>query len=242
MAGKKKDNTTDKAMRAIKEYILSHGLRPGSPMPTENELVEQLEVSRSAVREAMRTLSALDIVEVRHGIGTFVGTMSLRPLVEGLAFRGVLMPGDDLHALQEVLEIRVALDLAAADEVVEALAGTTNPDLAELVDTMNAKCCSGDSFSLEDRSFHTDLMDRTGKTLLGQLVAAFWDVHAVVSPSLGIPTPDDLIETAEAHGQMLTAAENGDVAAYREAVERHYGPLRRVIAAAAERASRPVAS
>ncbi len=229
---KRRDNATDIAMGAIKDYILSHGLRPGSPMPTESELVEQVNVSRSAVREAIRTLSALDIVEVRHGTGTFVGPMSLRPLVEGLAFRGVLMPGDDLHALQEILDLRVALDLAAADEVVAAFAGTTNPELHRLVSEMEAKCSLRQSFGDEDREFHTRILLRTGKVLLGQLVVAFWDVHAVLAPRLGVPTPHDLNETAAAHGDMLKAAENGDAAAYRKAIDRHYGPLRRVLEAA----------
>ena len=74
----------------IKEYILTNRLAPGDPLPTENELSEQLKVSRSRIREAVKTLSALDIVEVRHGYGTYVGRMSFSAMVESLAFRGML--------------------------------------------------------------------------------------------------------------------------------------------------------
>ena len=76
-------STTD----AIKQHIIDSGLGPGDLMPTETELCEALGVSRSSVREAIRTLGSLDIVEVRHGHGTFVGRMSLDPLVNGMVFR-----------------------------------------------------------------------------------------------------------------------------------------------------------
>src|SRR3954453_17592481 len=68
----------------IKQLILSRNLSPGDAFPTEAEPCETLDGSRLSVREAIRTLSTLDIVTVRHGHGTFVGDMSLAPLVETL--------------------------------------------------------------------------------------------------------------------------------------------------------------
>src|SRR5688572_20396388 len=79
----------------VKAYILRNHLRPGDLLPTETELCDTLGVSRSSVREAIRRLATLDIVEVRHGYGTFVGNLTLAPLVEGLVFRGTLSPGDE---------------------------------------------------------------------------------------------------------------------------------------------------
>ena len=104
----------------IKQLIIARGLTPGDPLPTEAELCEELDVSRSSVREAIRTLSTLDIVDVRHGHGTYVGPMSLDPMVEALVFRGVLSPEGSLQSLREVVEVRLALDLSMAERVVAA--------------------------------------------------------------------------------------------------------------------------
>lgn len=211
----------------IKDYILIHRLQPGDLLPTEAELCSELGVSRSSVREAMRTLAALDIVEVRHGYGTYVGQLSLAPLVEGLVFRGVLGPEDDFAALREVVEVREALDLAMAEQICRALHGTSDPVLHEVVAAMEDKSGRGEPFAEEDRAFHSTLLAHLDNALVGQLVTAFWEVNTVVYPRLGLPPAAGLDETARAHGDMLRAAEAGDVDAYREAVVKHYIPLRR---------------
>lgn len=213
----------------IRELILSRGLRPGDALPTESVLCETLGVSRSSVREAVRTLATLDIVEVRHGHGTFVGQMSLDPMVQALVFRGVLSPGDNLRALREVVEVRMALDLAVAEKVVAAAAGEAHPELRALVDEMLTHADHGETFLDADRHFHTMLLESIDNQLAGQLVGAFWDIHTAVLPRLGLALPEDLRQTSKAHGDMLAAAEAGDVEAYREAVVKHYEPLQRAL-------------
>ena len=213
----------------IKRLILLNGLHPGDAIPTETELCQELGVSRSSVREAIRTLATLDIVEVRHGHGTVVGQMSLASFVETLVFRGVLSPGDDLAALRDVIDLRCAFDLALADRVVEAHYGKDNISLARLVEQMRISAEHGLTFPVEDRQFHTELLAPIGNQLAVQLVAAFWDVHTAVLPRLGLALPADLRLTAKAHGDMLTAARTGNSAAYRMAVMEHYRPLMRLL-------------
>lgn len=215
---------------AIKELILTRGLKPGDPMPTENELVDVIGVSRSKLREAVRTLVALDILEVRHGTGTFVGQLSLRPLVEGMVFRGVLAPADDFTALREVVEVRTGLDLGLGPSIVERLTGGDDPELRRCVDAITRAAQRGESFSQWDRLFHLTLAERLGNHLYGQLVAAFWDIHTTVAPRLGVPTSPEMMDTALAHERMLDAAIAGDIEAYRLAVVAHYEPLLSVLA------------
>ncbi|MDN4480256.1 FadR/GntR family transcriptional regulator [Demequina muriae] len=216
----------------IKELILTQRLKPGDALPTEAELCETLDVSRSSVREAIRTLSTLDIVDVRHGHGTFVGDMSLDPLVETLVFRGALSSDGSLEALREVVEVRLALDFALAELVVEGARRHHVEELHVLVDEMNAKAARGEYFLEADRTFHTLLYSATDNQLAEQLVGAFWDVHTAVAPHLGSASPSEMRETAQCHADMLAAVLRGDVEAYRKSVVEHYRPIQRMLEAA----------
>ncbi len=214
---------------AIKQLILDRHLGPGDAMPTENELVELLGVSRSSVREAVRTLVALDILEVRHGRGTFVGGVSLRPLVEGLVFRGVMSSPDDYRALREVVELRTTLDLAMAERVLAGFDGRDEPALRELTDRMLEAAARGDNFTEADQAFHVGLAALQHNQLFGQMVGALWEIHATTAPRLGLPTTRDLEDTARAHVRLLDRAVAGDLEGYRQAVVEHYEPLLRVL-------------
>lgn len=219
----------NEAAEKIKALILRRGLKPGDPIPIEAELCLEIGVSRSSLREAIRELATLDIVEVRHGSGTVVGQMRLKPLVETLVFRGVLQPGDDLTALREVVELRLAFDLSLAERVVAGHAGQTRPLLQELVARMRADADAGRGFLEDDRRFHIELLGPVENRLAEQLVEAFWEIHTAVLPRLGLALPDDIQLTARAHGDMLDAALAGDVAGYRRATIEHYGPLLRML-------------
>nr|WP_262505854.1 GntR family transcriptional regulator [Streptomyces sp. TRM68367] len=81
----------------IKKLIIDRRLPSGAPLRTEPLLMDYLGASRNSVREALKALRAMGIVEIRHGFGTYVGPRSLAPMIEGLAFRTVAghYPGED---------------------------------------------------------------------------------------------------------------------------------------------------
>ena len=123
----------DIAIDAINSYIIQKKLSPGDPLPNEATLCEELSVSRSSVREAVRKLEALHIVKVIHGKGIFVGDLSLEPLVETLSFRTIVNQDANLTKLRDVIQVRRILDLGIAQQVVDAMKGTPRPDLEKLV-------------------------------------------------------------------------------------------------------------
>lgn len=219
----------------IKRYILDNNLRSGDLLPTEGDLCASLGVSRSSIREAVKTLDALDIVEVRHGHGTYVGRLSLSALVEGLTFRGMLSPTDDFRVLADLVDMRELIERGMAERILNSL-GTEDVDLLdELVADMETKGESGDGFVESDRAFHLLLAESLGSELIHQLSSAFWDVYTVVAPHLNVITREDEQDTVAAHRSMVNALRDKDISAFTQAVTAHYAPVRRRIDAARAR-------
>ncbi|MEU6394899.1 FCD domain-containing protein [Streptomyces sp. NPDC046939] len=223
--------------RAVTQRILDEGLRPGELLPTEAELTASLGVSRNSVREALKALQALDIVEIRHGHGTYVGQASLTPLADGLTFRTLLRPGDDAHALAEILQVREILEEGLVRRIAAAPPDAETLDrLDALVRRMSEAGEAGEPFADLDRAFHETLCRSLGNELIPQLLGAFWNVFDRVAGArrwAGDPAPE---VTVERHRAIVTALRAGDAAAAQQAMATHF----RGIEKRAERRTRGV--
>lgn len=235
------ENRSKSTMNAVKSYILAKGLKQGDPLPTEATLCETLGVSRSSVREALRKLEALDIVTVQQGRGSFVGEMSMQPLVETLVLRTALQHTTGDQSLSEVVAIRRALDIGISREIVNAMKGTKNPEIWDLVNTMTKKAEAGESYFQEDIEFHSAMLRYLHNELVQQLMSAMWLINQTIIPKIEHGKIEhrkiehrrnrEMNSTARAHRKMLQAAEAGDWELYIEALEEHYAPLEALIAA-----------
>ena len=101
---------TDEAIEKIKGMIVSGALRPGDRLPKESELAADLGLSRNSLREAVRALSLIRILDVRQGDGTYVTSLDPQLLLEALSFV-VDFHRDD--TVLEFLAVRRILEPAA---------------------------------------------------------------------------------------------------------------------------------
>src|SRR6202045_707045 len=109
-------SVTDEAIDKIQELIISGSWGPGDRLPKETELAAQLGLSRNSLREAVRALSQLRVLEVRQGDGTYVSSLEPDLLLESTGFISHLLLGDtalDLYEVRRILEAAAAA-LAAA--------------------------------------------------------------------------------------------------------------------------------
>lgn len=87
-------------------YIVENGMKSGDPFPTEYKLTKELGISRTAVRESLKKLEALGIIEVRPGVGRFVREFNFEAILNGLPYNLEM----DIKNFQEVLEVRFCLE------------------------------------------------------------------------------------------------------------------------------------
>ncbi|WP_189129413.1 FadR/GntR family transcriptional regulator [Wenjunlia tyrosinilytica] len=223
---------SDGIQERIKRLILDRRLAPGAALPTETDLMALLGVSRNSVREALKALQAMGIVEIRHGFGTYVGPMSLAPLVEGLSFRTVVGHYQGRDSLLELLELREAVETGLVARVVGRIPEEDLALLAGLVDRMRAEAEKEDVHAETDRAFHLALYRALGNDLLSELLDAFWDAFHRVRTDLAERHQDPRV-TWRQHHEILDAVRSGDAAGAEDAVRRHFDDIRRRLATAA---------
>ncbi|MGS2616412.1 FadR/GntR family transcriptional regulator [Micromonospora sp. LZ34] len=213
------------AREAVKSLILERGLGVGDPLPTETELMKELGISRNSVREALKALQAVGIVEIRHGFGMFVSRMSLGGLVDELAFHGRIIPADRGDHLAHLVQIREALESGLVMQLIDRHAEVDLSAAAEALGRMAAEARVGPVSPETDRRFHDALYLPLGNPLVGQLLGAFWDVYHQLQVDLGAPTepPDEVLRRHQAIHDAVVA---GDKAAAVIAVQAHFDGVR----------------
>ncbi len=202
---------------AVKEMILRRGLASGDPLPTEAELMDVLGIGRNSVREALKSLQAVGIVDIRHGFGMFVGRMSFNGLVDELAFHGRM----DLRShLGDLIEVREVLECG----LVQRLIALEERDLAhveEIIERMEAEARVGPVSPETDKLFHDVLYRPLGNPLVGRLLGAFWDVYHQLRDSLGTPDEGPVV-VAKKHRDIYEAVVAGDESAAVAAMHAHF--------------------
>jgi GntR family transcriptional repressor for pyruvate dehydrogenase complex len=157
---------TDEAIEKIKQMIISGRVRPGEKLPREAVLAAELGLSRNSLREAVKALSLINVLDVRQGDGTYATSLAPSLLLEALSFI-VDFHRDD--TVLEFLEVRRILEPAAT-----ALAALRMPaeDLPELERTLGSVGADSpvDDFVAADLEFHKKIAIGSGNSVLASLV------------------------------------------------------------------------
>lgn len=207
---------------SLRQYILDQGLGPGDALPSEGELATRLEMGKTSIREGIRRLETLGIVEVRHGRGLFVGRFSFAPLIEQLPYSLAM----DSVPFRDLLQVRRALEEGL---VVQAAARLTEADLStldDLVAQMRTGSQDGRVPPDVDRAFHLALFAPLGNRFVSELQEVFWDIfHRAVEH---VPARPGL-HTADDHANIVTAIRSGDALRMTRAIADHFADIEAVV-------------
>lgn len=214
---------TNEAVSRIKSMIATGELTPGSRLPSQDDLASQLGLSRSALREAVRSLTTMNILVSRQGDGTYVSSLRTPLLLQPLTFAADILPDD---AMIQLLDLRVALEPHAA-----ALAATrVNDGEVHALATIAGRGAPGTSaaeFAEADLAFHRRILDLSGNEAIATLCQAI-SPPAMYARILGVaPAPEVRSAVADDHTRIVAALADQDVEAARAAMAVHVTGMRR---------------
>lgn len=211
---------------SLRTYIADNRLKAGDPLPPEGVLAERLEVSRNSVREAIKGLESLGILETRRGIGVFVKAFSFEPLLDNLAY-GL---GGTLREVEEVLEIRRVLEVALIEKTVRLIPEADIAELWQAVAQMKHKAERNETFAEDDQRFHQLLFRCQDNRMLVRLIEVFWVAFYKASDFVNLFNPDPMA-TWRDHHDIVAAVAARDVDRARALMDRHYDGIVGVLAA-----------
>lgn len=208
---------TEEAVEKIRERIISGSWGPGVRLPKESELAAELGLSRNSLREAVRALSQLRVLEVRQGDGTYVSSLEPDLLLESTGFISHLLLGD---TELELYEVRRILEAAAAALAASRADEREKSELAQILERMRA-AHSVEELVEADVAFHAVIARAAGNGVLASLLASLSTRTMRIRLWHGRAASGALDETREEHRRIYEAIAAGDPELARAAATAH---------------------
>ncbi|MFF3495509.1 FadR/GntR family transcriptional regulator [Streptomyces sp. NPDC002795] len=210
----------DRVAAMLTQEIESGRLTEGDKLPTEVELVKQLGVSRTVIREAVSRLRNAGLVEPRQGRGVFVLPRRIRPLdLEA----GAESPGTLAKVLQ-IVEVRRAMEAEAAHLAATRAQPADIVRMRAALAAIDTAVAAGGDGTDEDLAFHRSIAESTGNPVLVSTVHYLGEVSrgGIRVTRANEARRDDFFEAVrQEHQAILTAVESADPKAARTAARRH---------------------
>lgn len=203
---------TDVVVQTIKSMITRGELKAGSRLPIEKDLAATLGVSRGSLREGVRALAIMGVLETRQGDGTYVTSLDSELLLAPMAFMVDLQSPEhrhDLHAVRRVLESeaaaraalhitpdQVAMARAALDGVREAVFASPVTEHEAVMDA--------------DVAFHRIVAKASDNQALAALIDALADRTLRARRSIGVHHEEQIRTAFHDHVGILAAVTAGD--------------------------------
>jgi len=210
--------TTEEVIFQLREMIHRGELRPGDRLPPERDLAKLLGVSRPTLRDGIRSLAAVGVLQPRRGAGTFVVKAEGSPVLDSNPLR--LMASLHGFTPDEMFEARKSLEMAIAGLAAERATGDQLASMSEEIAEMFASLDDPEQFLVHDMRFHQTVAAASGNRILTSLMnmvaTILFDVR-----SKTVKRARDLKESAEMHRTIYRAIRKRNVEGASEAMRDH---------------------
>jgi GntR family transcriptional regulator, transcriptional repressor for pyruvate dehydrogenase complex len=197
---------TDEAIDKIKQMILSGRVRPGEKLPREADLAAELGLSRNSLREAVKALSVINVLDVRQGDGTYATSLAPSLLLEALSFI-VDFHRDD--TVLDFLEVRRILEPAATALAAIRMSDEDRSELGKVLETVDVDTPVGELVAA-DLEFHRQIAVGAGNSVLASLVDSMSAPTTRARVWRGMTEPRALERTLAEHRAIYLAITSRD--------------------------------
>ena len=207
---------SDLLVEKILGFVKAGQLLPGDRLPSERELATKFGVSRPTVREAMRALSVLGVLEIHHGGGAFVTALDAADLLKPLTFFLSLseVSIEKLYEARRFIEGEIcALAAAHADDTFCDALDKMILDQVQVIDQPEV-------FLERDSDFHALIAETSGNVFLARTARSL-NVLGIEFRRLSAEQDGAVARSIEDHRRILSGLRARDTHAAREAMERH---------------------
>lgn len=211
-----KDILPNKIVDSLLNLIKDKQLLPGDKLPAERDLARLMNVGRPSLREALRALSVMNVIEIRPGSGAFVSALQPEQLVQHLDFVFAL----DDSSIFQLIDARRTLELRT---VALAAAQITSGEIGQLetyLDRMRRNAGDQDICNEADREFHKTIALAAGNPILYKFVAVLNQL-ATRSRCQSYTLPHALVDTFDEHQAIIDALKTGNPELARQAMLHH---------------------
>jgi GntR family transcriptional repressor for pyruvate dehydrogenase complex len=207
------------------DLIKAEQLRPGDKLPAERELAAEMHVSRPVLREALRALSIMNVVEIRQGAGTYITALEPQQLVSHLEF----VFSKDPVALAQVIETRRIVEVGNVRLAAQRITPDEIAELETLLKRLRAAVDDAEGFAELDIAFHDAVCEAAGNFLLVQFMRII-NTLAKVSRERTGAAPTARRRALRDHEAILAALRANDPAAAAAAMEAHLAHVEAALA------------
>lgn len=210
-----KDSVVSLAIARIKDALLSKALRPGDYLPSETELAQTLGIGKSSVREAVKMLQAMGVVEVHRGHGTVVRRHPGPDYISPLVFQLIMEAGypDDL------VELRLMFEPAFCVMAMERATAEDHDRILEAMERLDRSARTERPAADDDIAFHLAILKATRNPLVIRIGETIFQLF---KPSISVSMQHIADRAVEDHRRIFDAFRSGDAAELRAAVVKSY--------------------